>query len=78
MLIDVRTKGSPAALASAIREQVHALIPHSILDEPPWGDREWIDRMAAARRGEGLFANWPKLAPQILKFARSAASVRGD
>lgn len=25
MLIDVRTKGSPAALASAIREQVHAL-----------------------------------------------------
>ncbi len=58
-------------------EQVHALIPHSILDEPPWGDREWIDRMAAARRGEGLFANWPKLAPQILKFARSAASVRG-
>jgi len=57
---------------------VHALIPHSILDEPPWGDREWIDRMAAARRGEGLFANWPKLAPQILKFARSAASVRGD
>jgi len=59
-------------------EQVHALIPHSILDEPPWGDREWIDRMAAARRGEGLFANWPKLAPQILKFARAAASVRGD
>jgi pimeloyl-ACP methyl ester carboxylesterase len=59
-------------------EQVHALIPHSILDEPPWGDREWIDRMAAARRGEGLFANWPKLAPQILKFARSVAGVRGD
>jgi pimeloyl-ACP methyl ester carboxylesterase len=55
-------------------EQVHALIPHSVLDEPPWGDREWIDRMAAARRGEGLFANWLKLAPQILKFARSVAS----
>jgi pimeloyl-ACP methyl ester carboxylesterase len=55
-------------------EQVHALIPHSILEEPPWGDREWIDRMAAARRGEGLFANWPKLAPQMLKFARSLAA----
>lgn len=54
-------------------EQVHALIPHSILEEPPWGDREWIDRMAAARRGEGLFANWPKLAPQILRFAGSVA-----
>jgi pimeloyl-ACP methyl ester carboxylesterase len=55
-------------------EQVHALIPHSVLEEPPWGDREWIDRMAAAGRGEGLFANWPKLAPQILKFARSVAA----
>jgi hypothetical protein len=55
-------------------EQVHALIPHSVLEEPPWGDREWIDRMAAARRGEGLFANWPKLAPQILKFARSVGA----
>jgi len=54
-------------------EQVHALIPGSILDEPPWGDREWIERMAAAKRGEGLFANWPKLAPQILRFARSIA-----
>jgi len=50
-------------------EHVQALIPGSILEEPPWGDREWIDRMAAARRGEGLFANWPKLAPQILRFA---------
>lgn len=50
-------------------EQVHSLIPGSILEEPPWGDREWIERMAAARRGEGLFANWPKLAPQILRFA---------
>lgn len=53
-------------------EQVHSLIPGSILEEPPWGDREWIDRMAAARRGEGLFANWPKLAPQILRFAGAA------
>jgi len=42
-------------------EQVHALIPHSVLEEPPWGDREWID--SDGRRptlGEGLFANWPK------------------
>jgi pimeloyl-ACP methyl ester carboxylesterase len=54
-------------------EQVHSLIPGSILEEPPWGDREWIDRMAAARRGEGLFANWPKLAPQILRFAGTVA-----
>jgi pimeloyl-ACP methyl ester carboxylesterase len=50
-------------------EHAHSLIPGAALEEPPWGDREWIDRMAAARRGEGLFANWPKLAPQILRFA---------
>jgi pimeloyl-ACP methyl ester carboxylesterase len=52
-------------------EQVHALIPGSTIDEPPWDDREWINRLAAAGRGEGLFANWPRLAPQILAFARS-------
>jgi pimeloyl-ACP methyl ester carboxylesterase len=55
-------------------EAVATLIPGASRDEPPWGDREWADRMAAAGRGEGLFQNWPKLAPQILAFARSAAS----
>jgi hypothetical protein len=34
------------------------------------GDREWIERLDAAARGEGLFAHWPLLAPQILQFAR--------
>jgi len=50
-------------------EAVHAMISGARIDEPPWGDREWIERMQAASRGEGLFARWPLLAPQILEFA---------
>jgi pimeloyl-ACP methyl ester carboxylesterase len=51
-------------------EEVHRLIPGSHLAEPPWGDNEWNDRMAAAAKGEGLFARYPLLAPQVLDFAR--------
>jgi pimeloyl-ACP methyl ester carboxylesterase len=54
----------------ATTDQVHALIPGSHLAEPPWGDNEWNERMAAAAKGEGLFARWPLLAPQILDFAK--------
>jgi pimeloyl-ACP methyl ester carboxylesterase len=52
-------------------EGVHALIPGSQIAEPPWGDREWLDRLQAQAAGEGLFARWPLLAPQILAFART-------
>jgi pimeloyl-ACP methyl ester carboxylesterase len=51
-------------------EEVHRLIPGSQIAEPPWGDNEWNDRMAAAAKGEGLFARYPLLAPQILDFVR--------
>jgi pimeloyl-ACP methyl ester carboxylesterase len=47
-------------------EQVHELLPNSTMVEPPWGDREWIERMLSAE--EGLFKNWGKLAPQINEF----------
>jgi pimeloyl-ACP methyl ester carboxylesterase len=50
-------------------EAVHAAIPGATLVEPPWGDREWLDRTKAQEQGEGLFARWPLLAPQILEFA---------
>jgi hypothetical protein len=47
------------------------------LVEPPWGDREWIERSDAARAGSGhLFEHWPLLAPQLLEFAARRA-VRG-
>jgi pimeloyl-ACP methyl ester carboxylesterase len=51
-------------------DQVHKLIPGSKLVEPPWGDREWIDRIADAQNG--LFRRFPLLAPQILEFEKSA------
>jgi pimeloyl-ACP methyl ester carboxylesterase len=51
-------------------EAVQALIPGARMAEPPWGDREWLERLAAAAQGEGLFARWPLLAPQILEFSR--------
>ena len=47
-------------------EQVHALIPGSELVEPPWGDREWLDRMADPQNG--LFKSYGMLAPQIIEF----------
>ncbi len=53
-------------------EEVHELIPGAVIAEPPWPDNEWLMRQAAAAAGEGLFANWPRLAPQILDFASSA------
>jgi pimeloyl-ACP methyl ester carboxylesterase len=58
----------------ATSEQVHALIPGAQLVEPPWGDREWIERSDAARAGTGgLFERWPLLAPQLLDFARTSS-----
>jgi pimeloyl-ACP methyl ester carboxylesterase len=54
----------------ATSELLHRLVPGAQLAEPPWGDREWIERSAAARAGTGyLFERWPLLAPQLLEFA---------
>jgi pimeloyl-ACP methyl ester carboxylesterase len=50
-------------------EAVHRAIPGAKLVEPPWGDREWLNRTKAQEQGEGLFAHWPLLAPQLLEFA---------
>jgi len=50
-------------------EQVADLLPHAQLVEPPWGDTEWIERQDAHATGEGLFARWPRLAPQLLQWA---------
>lgn len=54
----------------ATSEKVAALLPRARLLEPPWRDTEWIERMAAARTGQGgLFERWPLLVPQLLEFA---------
>jgi pimeloyl-ACP methyl ester carboxylesterase len=48
-------------------ERVAELLPNARLVEPPWGDREWIERQGT--RTEGLFARWPLLAPTLLDWA---------
>ena len=54
----------------ATSEAVAVALPNVRLVEPPWGDREWLDRQAArAKDGEALFARWPLLAPQLLEWA---------
>jgi pimeloyl-ACP methyl ester carboxylesterase len=68
----LRSGKSDLAHTRKTSEDVHAMIPGSILAEPPWPDNEWNMRGAARAKGEGLFQNWPKLAPQILEFAKKA------
>jgi pimeloyl-ACP methyl ester carboxylesterase len=51
-------------------EKVAAMIPGADLQEPPWGDREWLDRLAADFADKsGLFLSMPKLVPQLTAFA---------
>jgi len=59
----------------ATSERIADLLPHARLVEPPWGDREWVERSAAARQQNvGLFSRWPLLAPQLLEFAATIPS----
>jgi pimeloyl-ACP methyl ester carboxylesterase len=64
-----RSGESDAHHTRATSEAVADLLPRSQLVEPPWGDREWADRQVAAAAGEGLFARWPLLAPQLVDWA---------
>ena len=50
-------------------EALHAAVPGSLLVDPPWGEREWLDRLKAQEAGAGFFERWPLLAPQLLEFA---------
>ncbi len=54
-----------------------SMLPKARLVEPPWGDREWIERQAArpGGGGEGLFVRWPLLVPQLLGRGRTRPSV---
>lgn len=66
-----RSGESDAYHTRATSEHLAALLPDAELVEPPWEDREWVERQAASATGEGLFARWPLLAPQLLAFATS-------
>ena len=50
-----------------ITDWVHKLIPHSEYVNPPWQGDIFAQRMA---EGNGLFIDWPDLAPAILEFTR--------
>ncbi|HWF16363.1 MAG TPA: alpha/beta hydrolase [Acidimicrobiales bacterium] len=50
----------------ATSERLAQLLPRAQLVEPPWGDREWLERQDVHE--EGLFARWPLLAPQLLDW----------
>jgi pimeloyl-ACP methyl ester carboxylesterase len=50
----------------ATSEALAETLPQARLTEPPWGDREWLERQEA--HDEGLFARWPLLAPQLLAW----------
>jgi pimeloyl-ACP methyl ester carboxylesterase len=54
-------------------EALAGLLPKATLVEPPWGDREWIERgEARLARDEGIFSRWPLLAPQLLAWQAEA------
>lgn len=54
-------------------EALASLLPRATLVEPPWGDREWIERgLARQEHGEGIFSRWPLLAPQLLDWQAEA------
>jgi hypothetical protein len=61
-----RSGASDAYHTRATSEALAELLPSARLVEPPWGDREWIERQEV--RDEGLFARWTRLAPQLLEW----------
>jgi hypothetical protein len=55
----------------ATSERLAATLPNTQLVEPPWGDREWIERQQAAGAGAALFERWHLLVPQLIAWADS-------
>jgi pimeloyl-ACP methyl ester carboxylesterase len=64
-----RSGESDAFHTREMSEAVAAALPSARLVEPPWGDREWIERGAAREQTGGLFVRWPLLAPMLQGWA---------
>jgi pimeloyl-ACP methyl ester carboxylesterase len=62
-----RSGVSDAFHTRATSELLAGMLPQARLVEPPWGDREWLERQADA--GAGLFRRWPLLAPTLLDWS---------
>jgi pimeloyl-ACP methyl ester carboxylesterase len=65
-----RSGESDAYHTRATSEAVADALPNAQLVEPPWGDREWIERSADNRVNGKLFDRWPLLAPQLVEWSR--------
>jgi len=51
-------------------ERLATLLPSATLVEPPWSDREWLERVELATQ-QGIFSRWPLLAPRLVEWDRS-------
>jgi pimeloyl-ACP methyl ester carboxylesterase len=67
-----RSGESDAYHTRATSEAVADALPSAQLVEPPWDDREWIERSADHRVNGKLFDRWPLLAPQLVEWSRKA------
>ena len=56
-------------------ERLAALLPTAQMVEPPWGDREWVERTDASATGASLFDRWPLLVPQLTEWAETTTST---
>jgi hypothetical protein len=61
----------------ATSQQLSELLPNTRLVEPPWGDREWIERQASRAAGGSLFERWPLLVPTLTDWARTVLDGPG-
>jgi pimeloyl-ACP methyl ester carboxylesterase len=66
-----RSGASDAHHTRETSERLAALLPTSKLVEPPWGDREWIERGASAQKGGTLFERWHLLAGPLADWAQA-------
>lgn len=64
-----RSGASDVSHTRATSESLAALLPNARLIEPPWGDREWIERGEEREVTGGLFVRWPLLAPILDDWA---------
>jgi len=65
-----RSGESDAYHTRATSEEIAKVLPRARLIEPPWGDREWIERLAATSTGGSLFERWHLLAHQLIEWSR--------
>jgi pimeloyl-ACP methyl ester carboxylesterase len=59
----------------ATSERLAANLPNTRLVEPPWGDREWIERQQSSAAGGTLFERWSLLVPPLVEWADEAVKA---